>query len=104
MYFKPTYMQLKDIFEKKISELTVRELSSLFDFIYAKRNVRSEDWITTKEACDITMYSRRWLIEKYLLPGRVESYKTGSQKKGEWMINRESLIKVINEELEKKRP
>lgn len=97
-------MQLKDVFEKKISELTVRELSEMFDFIYAKRKVCSEEWITMKEACEITMFSSRWLKDRYLKTGMVDAYKTGKSVQSDWMINRESLIKVINEELEKKRP
>ena len=84
-------MQLKDIFDKKIGELTVREFLSFDSYLSDRHKINDTEWITVSEAALLMRISRRSFDRNHIK--NVKSQKI----KGRVLINKESVIRIIEQ-------
>lgn len=84
-------MMLKDIFDKKIGELTVREFMAFDDYLNDKHRVNDTEWVSIDEAAALMRRSRRSFEKNYI--NRVISRKDGGRR----LINKKSVIQIIEQ-------
>jgi hypothetical protein len=87
-------MTLKDIFDKKIGELTVREFIAFDSYLNDKHRVNDTEWITIDEAASLMRRSRRSFEKDYM--NKVTSTKIGGRR----LINKESVLRIIEQKNE----